>query len=99
MKKDKEKFGTFPKKWARVLDKLHDDDKFLEEVQQFSKEDLDKKIVQCNEHMAEIKKDMDADIDLKNAKEHVKELSAEYKEGININEAKAMYCVYIKNSL
>lgn len=97
-KKDN-KFGNFPKKWARVLENLHDSDTFMQDVQQFTKEEMDKTIVQCNENMAEIKKDMDADPDLKNAKEHVKELAAEYKEGISINESKAMYCVYLKNSL
>ena len=99
MAKKDDKFGTFPRKWARVLDNLHEDDKFLQDVQQFAKEDLDKTIVTSNENMAEIRKDMEADPDLKNARQHVKELAAEYKEGISINEAKAMYCVYIKNSL
>jgi ubiquitin len=97
-KKDS-KYGTFPRKWAKILDNLHEDDKFLEDVQQFSTSDLEKKIVDCNENMAEFKKNMELDADLKDAKEHVKSLAAVYKDGINVNEAKAMYCVYIKNSL
>lgn len=90
---------NFPKKWAKVLDNLAEDDKFLETAQQSSKADLDKIIVTCNERTAELKKLMDLDQDLAEKKEAVKEAASGYKEGLAVNEAKAMYCVYLKNSL
>lgn len=97
-KKDENKYGNLPKKWVKVLDNLQDDD-FLEKAQQSSKEELSDIIVKCNENLAEIKKDMDADQDLAEKKQAVKDAAAVYKEGIAVNEAKAMYCVYLKNSL
>lgn len=99
MADDKNSFGTFPRKWARILEGLHQDDDFIDKAQQCSHADLDKYIVECNEHIAEMKKNMDADQDLKDAKENVKAIAAQYTDSIKVNEAKAMYCVYIKNSL
>jgi hypothetical protein len=97
------RLDNFPKRWATVLDKLcngeGDADPFLDDVQQMSKEDLDKLIVKFNENQADFKKDMDADMDLANKKEAVAEAAAVYKDGIKVNEAKAMYCVYLKRSL
>ena len=93
------KFGTFPKKWAKVLEHLHEDDTFINDVQGYSPAEIEKQIVNCNENIAEFKKNMDADLDLKAAKENVKELASQYTDAVKINEAKAMYCVYIKNSL
>ena len=99
MSEENSKFGTFPRKWARVLENLHEDDKFLEDVQQFSTEEMDKQIVTSNEIIAEMKKNMELDSDLQAAKQNVKDIASNYTEGIKINEAKAMYCVYLKNSL
>jgi predicted HicB family RNase H-like nuclease len=98
-KKEASPTSNFPKKWAKILDNLDPSDKFIDTVQQSTHDELDKIIVQCNEHMAEVKKDMDADQDLAEKKQAVKDAAAQYKEGIAVNEAKAMYCVYIKNSL
>ena len=97
-----EKLSGFPRKWARILEidnDESDDNNFLDKVQQSSKEDLDDMIVTCNENIAEFKKDEDADLDLQNLKEQVKDASAIYRDGVKINNARAMYCVYIKKSL
>lgn len=105
-KKTDARLENFPKKWASVLEKLclMDDgsgkaDDFLDVAQQSSKEDLDKLIVQYNENMAEFQKDMAADQDLEEKKVAYQEAASVYRDGIKVNEAKAMYCVFIKKSL
>ena len=97
-----EKLSGFPRKWARILEidnDESDENNFLDKVQQASKDELDDMIVVCNENMADLRKDEAADLDLQNLKEQVKDASAIYRDGIKINEARAMYCVYIKKSL
>ncbi len=98
-KEENSKWGTFPRKWAKVLENLHQDDDFVEKAQQASTEELDKIIVNCNEVIAEMNKNMDADQELKEAKEKVKDVASQYTDGIKINNAKSMFCIYMKNSL
>lgn len=98
---------NFPKKWARVLEKActgdnpdgASNDDFLDKVQQSSKEELDQMIIRYNENLAEISKDMELDQDLIEKKEVAKEAASFYTEGKKLNEAKAMYCIFIKKSL
>jgi hypothetical protein len=104
MAKEKDsRLDNFPKKWANVLNKICNQgempDEFLDNVQQCSKEELDQLIVKHNELIADFKKDREEDQDLASAKERYQEAGMVYKEGISINEAKAMYCVYLKKSL
>lgn len=108
MAKDKKAKDTrlqnFPKKWASILEKLCNGedgskDDFLDTAQQSSKDDLDKMIVKFNENLADFRKDMDADADLQDKKEAYAEAASFYRDGIKVNEAKAMYCIYLKRSL
>jgi hypothetical protein len=97
---------NFPKKYRSVLEKLcsNDDgtgqaDDFLDVAQQATKEELNSMIVKYNENRADFEKDRDADTDLEEAKVKYQEAGQVYRDGIKVNEAKAMYCVFIKKSL
>jgi len=99
-KKEKDsKFGpTFPKKWANVLSNP-DHEEWVEKAQQSSKADLEQMIVQSSELLADFKKDLETDPDIKDLKDQLKDASHIPREGIKINEAKAMYAVYLKKSM
>lgn len=88
----------FPKKWANVLAQP-DHDEWLDKAQQASKDDLEKMIVQSSELLADFKKDLESDQDIKDIKEQLKDACHVPRQGIKINEAKAMYCVYLKKSM
>lgn len=97
---------NIPKRIANILEKLCNSsgedgnaDPFLDDVQQLSKEELDKLIIQFNENVVDFRKDMEADMDLASKREAYAEAAIVYRDGIKINDAKAVYCVYLKRSL
>ena len=104
-KKDSRLEGI-PKRVASILEKLCNSsdengnaDPFLDDVQQLSKDEINDLIIQFNENVVDFKKDMEADMDLASKKEAYAEAAAVYREGIKVNDAKAVYCVYLKRSL
>lgn len=81
---------SFPKKY---LSKLPSG--FAEEIQSMSKEEIDKKILLCENHIYEVESAKDLDENLKAAKEHVKDLSSSYSETKSNETAKIKYCIYV----
>jgi hypothetical protein len=90
------KLDGIPKKIQKIL---ADDLEWLEKAQQFSKQDIDKEIVICNEVIVDLAKDMDADQHLNEIKEQKKEAEAVYKSGLKINNARVAYLVALKRSI
>jgi hypothetical protein len=87
---------NFSKKYAKVLEA---DPDFLDKVQQSSKDDLNKIIIETSELIVEFTKDMENDQDLLDKKEAVKEAAATYVDGIKVNKARNAYAIYIKKSM
>ena len=86
---------NFPKKWAKTLE---NDEEFLDKAQQSSKKELDELILKAQELLVDFEKDQDADQNLQELKEQLKEAGAIYKDGIKINKARSAYCVFLKRS-
>jgi hypothetical protein len=93
-KTEGDKFGDFPKKWAKYLD-----DDYAAKVQQSSAEDLNKLIVEANEMIANLEKDYAADDEINQLKLSLKEAEFDIKTAIKTCNAKSRYCVAIKRSL
>lgn len=85
-----------PKKVAKIL---ADDLDWMQKAQQMSKEDINKEIVQCNEVIVDLSKDMEADQHLNELKEQKKEAEAIYKEGLGLNRARVTYLIALKRSM
>lgn len=64
---------NFPKKYAKTLE---GDSDFLDKVQQSSKDDLNKIIIETSELIVEFTKDMENDQDLLDKKEAAKEAAS-----------------------
>ena len=88
-------FGNFPRKWAKVINEMPD---FKSKADGADEAELNKIIVDCTKTITESEKDMDADLDLQNKREAVKEAMVVYKEVKRENEAKKRYAVYLLNS-
>lgn len=79
-------------KLAKWLKKLPE--KFLENAEGMSTEELKKKIVDAENIIDSTEKDQDSDVKLLDAKEQVKELSADYKQ--TTSEMKNHIRVYVR---
>jgi len=90
-------YGTFPKKWAKILENFAEDD-FKSNAEASSAEELNTIIVECAKTITNTEKDRGIDDDLKNLKEQLKHASAVYSDVIKAHEAKKRYCVYLLES-
>jgi len=91
-------YGTFPKKWVKIMEKLVDDT-FKSKAESSSSEELANTIVNCAKTITNTEKDMTADEDLKNQKEELKYACAVYSDVIKGHEAMKRYCVYLLESM
>lgn len=80
----------FPKK---LLDKLPEG--FVEGMESADTEELKKKIIESESHLYEIDKEKDNDMNLKKAREEVKNIALPYRDARNTAAAKIKYCMYV----
>jgi len=90
-------YGNFPKKWAKILNDMADED-WKGSADSASSEELKAIIVKSTKLITNTEKDKDADNDLKTLKEQLKMAMSTYTDIIKLEEAKKRYCVYLLNS-
>jgi hypothetical protein len=85
----------FPEKYMKKIADIPD---FVDGVASMDTEDIKKKILETEGHLYEINNSKEADKELAEAKEKVKEFSKPYRESKGIETAKLQYCIYILES-
>jgi hypothetical protein len=90
MAKDNDNNDFFPKK---ILDKLPEG--FVESMESADTDEIKQKIVESESHIYEIDKEKENDMNLKKAREEVKNLASAYKDARNCSTAKIKYCIYV----
>jgi len=83
----------FPEKYTKLLNKLAGE--FMDSANGKNTEELRKEILKAEEAISEIEKAKAGDHKLNGAKDLVKELSAPYREGLNVANAKIKYLVFL----
>ena len=83
---------TFPKKWAKILEKMSD---WKETADAASVEDLKKTIVTSEGNVSNIEKELSEHEKINAAKELIKDLSVPYREARNCQMAKIKYSIFL----
>lgn len=85
----------FPEKYMKKIVDIPD---FVDGISSMETDDIKKKILECEGHLYEIDNAKEADKELNDAKEKVKEFSKPYRDSKGIETAKLKYCIYILES-
>lgn len=86
----------FPEKYTKLLNKLAGE--FVDSANAKTTDELRKEILKAEEAISEIDKAKTGDHKLNGAKDLVKELSAPYRESLNVAAAKIKYAVHLIES-
>jgi len=94
-KKQAEAIMGLPKKWGDLIRK---NPEFKDTADAASVDELKQIIVTCEGNLFIITKEVEANTDLANAKEKVKDLSSAYREAKNSQQAKIQYALLLLES-
>lgn len=83
---------TFPEKYMKKIAELPD---FVDGVNTMDTEEIKRKILESEGDLYEIDNAKEADKELSDAREKVKEFSKPYRESKGLETAKLKYCIYI----
>ena len=83
----------FNPKWEKVLKKLGGD--FMDSSQSKSNDDLQKQILRSQTVISDLEKDMENDVALQKAKDELKKVGGAYRDEINLERAKSMFCLWL----
>lgn len=86
----------FSAKWEKVLNKLGGD--FMSSSESKTNEELQNQILRSQMVISDLEKDMEHDAKLQSVKQEVKRLSEVYREEINLEKAKSMFCIWLLRS-
>jgi len=86
---------NFPEKYMKKITDVPD---FVDGINSMDTEEIKKKILECEGNLYEVDNSKDADKELSDAKEKVKQFSKPYRETKGVETAKLKYCLYILES-
>lgn len=87
--------NKFPEKFMKKIKDIPD---FLDGINSMDTEEIKKKILKTEGAIYEIDNAKEADKELSDCKEKVKEFNKPYRESKGIESAKLQYCLYILES-